>query len=89
MFAGPEGAGEVRERPGAILERLFASLPSRVDFAERAGGPVPSITSSTQADDAAIAAEARVLMSEAADRGETLTAVAAVDQARRKRGLGG
>ena len=88
VFAGPEGAGEVRERPGAILERLFASLPSRVDFAERAGGPVPG-TPSAHEDDAAIAAEARALMSDAADRGEILTAVEAVDRARRKRGLGG
>ena len=87
-FAAPEGEGEVREQPSAILDRLFAALPSRVNFRQVATGPAPSATGAgTAADDEAIASEARALMAEAADRGETLTATQAVDRVRAKRGL--
>ena len=89
-FAASEGAGEVQEKPRAVLERFLGALPKRVEYAEVAGGPVPTpATSSGDEDTAGIAAEARALMSEAAGRGETLTAVQAVDQVRAKRGLTG
>lgn len=90
-FAAPEGGGEVREKPRAVLERFLVGLPKRVEYAELAGGAIPPSPpgSSGSEDHASIAAEARVLMSEAADRGVTLSAEAAVDRVRAKRGLGG
>ena len=87
-FAASEGAGEVQEKPRAVLERFLGALPKRVEYGELAGGPVPASPAGSAGEDTAgIAAEARVLMSEAAGRGETLTAIAAVDQVRAKRGL--
>lgn len=85
-FAAPQGAGQVQEKPRAILERFLSALPARVRYDELAGGPVPTVPGAGE-DDAGIAAEARVLMSAAAERGEMLTAVQAVDQVRAKRGL--
>ncbi len=87
-FAASEGAGEVQEKPRAVLERFLGALPKRVEYAEVAGGPLPAAAAgSGDEDGAGIAAEARALMSEAAGRGETLTAIQAVDQVRAKRGL--
>lgn len=90
-FAAAEGGGEVQEKPRAVLERFLGALPKRVDYDERAGGRMPPAPEGAGTrigeDDAGVAAEARVLMSEAAARGETLSAVQAVDQVRRKRGL--
>ena len=83
-FAGPDAAGEVREKPAAMLERFLAGLPKRVEFATLAGGAVPQAGGE---DTEAIAAEARALMSEEADKGVTLTAVQAVDRVRTRRGL--
>ena len=84
-FAAPEGDGEVQEKPRAVLERLFGAIPARVPYGELAGGAVPT---AQPEDSEAIAAEARVLMSEAEGRGETLTATEAVRRVRAKRGLG-
>ena len=88
-FAAPEGAGEVQERPRAVLERFLGALPRRVDYTELAGGALPPAPDARPGgeDSTGIAAEARVLMSAAAERGETLTAIQAVDQVRAKRGL--
>ena len=88
-FAAADGSGEQHMQPRAIFERFLGALEPRVRYGELAGGPVPSVTATRTGgeDSAGIAAEARVLMSEAAERGETLTAVAAVDQVRAKRGL--
>ena len=87
-FAAPDGAGEVSEKPRAVLERFLGALPERVRYGHTAGGPMPPTPADTRAaDNEAIAAEARVIMSEAASRGETLTAPQAVDMARAKRGL--
>ena len=86
-FAAPEGEGEVREKPSQILDRLFAALPKRVNYERLATGPAPAAAQGTGEDDAAIAAEARTLMAEEADRGVTLSAVDAVDRVRAKRGL--
>lgn len=88
-FAAAEGGGDVQEQPRAVLERFLGALPKRVDYDERGGGRPPPPPSGARAgeDDAGVAAEARTLMSEAASRGETLTAVQAVDQVRRERGL--
>ena len=71
------GSREVLRRPAGAgeLPRAFR----RPDAGSRP--ETPSV------DNEAIAAEARTLMSEAADRGETLTAVEAVDRVRAKRGL--
>lgn len=89
-FAAPEGEGEVQEKPRAVLERFLGALPQRVRYGELAGGAAPPAPEDKGgADNEAIAAEARVLMSEAEARGETLTAVVAVDRVRKKRGLGG
>ncbi len=84
-FAAPEGDGEVREKPTAILDRLFAALPKRVVYERLAAGPAPA--QGADEDDAAIAAEARTLMAEEKDRGVILSAVDAVDRVRAKRGL--
>ena len=85
--------GDVRKKPADILEALFAALPVRVGYAELAAGKVPPSRVSEEGqnanDNAAIAAEAQALMSEAADRGVTLTTAQAVDQVRAKRGLNG
>ena len=88
-FAGPDGAGEVREQPAAILDRFFAALPARVPYAELAGGAPPPQPGETTASHDVVAAEARILMSEAAARGEIITSVEAVDRVRAKQGLGG
>ena len=88
--AAPDGTGEQSMQPRAIFADLLDALPRRVEYAELAGGPMPGASPGAGArgdDSAGIAAEARVLMSEAAARGETLTAIAAVDQIRAKRGL--
>lgn len=77
---------ETQERPRDVLERLLAALPVRVDYGETAGGPLPG-TPSANADSDAIAAEARIMMSEAAERGEVLTAMQAVDMVRAQRGI--
>ncbi len=79
--------GEVSEKPLAVLEKFFGALPVRVNYHELSGGPMPAPAGTCVEDNEAIAAEARTLMSEASDRGETLTAVEAVDRVRAKRGL--
>ena len=83
--------GDVRKKPADILEALFAALPVRVGYDELAGGRQPPSKRTQEqpsaTDNAAIAAEAQALMSEAADRGVTLTTAQAVDQVRAKRGL--
>ncbi len=79
--------GEVSEKPLAVLEKFFVALPVRVNYHELSGGPMPAPAGTSVEDNEAIAAEARTLMSEASDRGETLTAVEAVDRVRAKRGL--
>ena len=88
-FAAPEGDGEVQEKPRAVLLKFLGALPKRVDYGEQAGGriPEPANGGAEGEDSAAIAAEARTLMSEAAGRGETLSAIEAVDRVRKKRGL--
>ena len=89
-FAGPEAGTDVQEKPRAVLERFLGALPKRVDYAELAGGRLPKQPDSAGGEgNAAIAADARTLMSEAAARGETLSAVEAVDRVRAKRGLDG
>ncbi len=79
--------GEVSKKPREVLETFFAALPKRVEYNELAGGPVPPISGRASVDNEAIAAEARTLMSEASDRGETITPIDAVDRVRAKRGL--
>lgn len=86
-FAAPEGEGEVQEKPRAVLERFLAGLPERVNYRELAGGRAPQPRPQGAMSDAAVAAEARALMSEAEERGDTLTAVDAVDRVRAKHGL--
>lgn len=88
-FAAAEGNGEVQEKPRAVLERFLGALPQRVRYGELAGGAIPPPPGDARSgeDNEAIAVEARTLMSEAASRGETLTAKVAVDTVRRKRGL--
>ena len=86
-FAQPEGEGEVQEKPRAVLERFLAALPARVNYGELAGGETPPAWAGSAMSDEAVAAEARTLMAEAEGRGETLTAVAAVDMVRAKHGL--
>ena len=86
-FAAPQGEGEVREKPRAVLDRLFGALPVRVNYTELAGGAAPQ-AGDPREDNEAIAAEARVLMSEAGDRGEALSATEAVKRVRATRGLG-
>lgn len=88
-FAAPDGSGEQHMQPRAIFERFLGALAPRIDYTELAGGPVPAVPAAPRAgeDSAGIAAEARVLMSEAAERGQTLTAIQAVDQVRARRGL--
>jgi len=83
-FAAPEG--EVQEKPRAVLERFLSGLPERVNYRELAGGKVPARTE-TGADNAAVAAKARTLLSEAEARGETMTAIEARDIAARELGL--
>lgn len=85
-FAGPDGNAEVREKPAAILERFLAALPKRVEYDALAGGPVPGAPPQGE-DSAGIANEARALMADQADKGIVLSAEAAVDQVRAKRGL--
>ena len=83
-FAAADGNGEVSEAPRAIFDRLLAALPSRVDYATRAGGAAPA----PQADDAkAIGAEARALRASEAEKGLALSAVEAVERVSAKRGL--
>ena len=83
-FAAADGNGEVSEAPRAIFDRLLAALPSRVDYATRAGGAAPA----PQADDAkAIGAEARALRASEAEKGIALSAVEAVERVTAKRGL--
>ena len=87
-FAAPEGGGVVQKKPREILDALLAALPARVDYREDlAGGAMPPVASAQANDDKAIAAEASVLMAEAAKSGVTLSPVDAVDQVRAKRGL--
>ena len=83
-FAGPDGTGEVSEAPRAIVERLLGVLPKRVDFNTLAGGAAPEAAGE---DTGAIAREARALQFAATEKGETLSPIEAVDQARAKRGL--
>lgn len=93
-FAAPPGSspgagsgdGEVREKPAAILERFLAALPKRVAYDTLAGGPVPGARAQGE-DSAGIANEARALMADQAHKGIVLSAEAAVDQVRAKRGL--
>ena len=86
-FAGPQDGAQVREAPGAVLQRLFAAMPKRVDFAEHAGGPVPAVPETGRVDHEQVAAEARALMAEAAGRGEIITSIEAVDRVRATRNL--
>ena len=89
-FADPDG-GAVRQEPAAILERFIADLPRRVEYRTLAGGPVPAGTwealETSGEDSQRIAAEARALMAEEAERGVALTPAEAVDRARARRGL--
>ena len=89
-FADPDG-GAVRQEPAAILERFIAGLPRRVEYRTLAGGPVPAGTwealETSGEDSQRIAAEARALMAEEAERGVALTPAEAVDRARARRGL--
>jgi len=85
-FAEPDGTGEVKEKPAAVLERLLATLPKRVEFRTLADGPVPASQASGE-DTAGIANEARALMASRAEQGIVLSAEAAVDEIRAKRGL--
>ena len=87
-FAAPEGEGVVQKKPREILDALLAALPARVDYREDlAGGAMPPVASGQSNDSKSIAAEASVLMAEAAKSGVTLSPVDAVDQVRAKRGL--
>lgn len=88
-FAAADGNGEVQDQPRAVLERFLGALPQRVLYGELAGGVIPPAPDNAQdgEDHNSIALEARTLMSEASARGETLTAMAAVDAVRRRRGL--
>lgn len=87
-FAAAEGDGQVQEKPRATLEGLLAALPVRVRYDKVTGGAAPKPgAAEAKPDDDAIAAEARALMSEASSRGETLTAIQAVDMVRQKHGL--
>ena len=73
-FAGPDGTGEVREAPRAIVERLLGVLPKRVDFDTLAGGAAPEAAGE---DTGAIAREARALQFAATEKGETLSPIEA------------
>ncbi len=85
-FAAPNGDGEIREKPAAILERFLAALPKRVEYDTLAGGPVPGAPAQGE-DSAGIANEARALMADQADKGIVLSAEAAVDRVRARHGL--
>ena len=87
-FAAPKDDGEsaevVKKSPKEILDALLSALPNRVDYSERASGPVPGQQKSGGITDAQVAHQAHILMAEAEERGETLSAIDAVDQVRAK-----
>ena len=89
-FCGGKDGANVREAPRSVLKRLLAAIPARVDYGEFAGpdkAPPAGDGGASSGTDAAIAADARALMAEAAERGESVTALEAVDRVRAKRGL--
>ena len=90
-FCGGKDGANVREAPRSVLKRLLAAIPRRVNYGEFAGPDKvpPAGDGGGAGNDAAIAADARALMAEAAERGESVTALEAVDRVRAKRGLQG
>ena len=85
-FAGEAGA-QVSEEPAAILDKFIGALPKRVNYGTLAAPPGPLDGGQAGEDNDSIAAEATALMAEAKRSGTTLSAAAAVDQVRGKRGL--
>ena len=88
-FASPKEGGDaeqVKKAPKDILEALLAALPKRVEYSEQAGGEIPGAGAGKMSN-AAIAIEANALMASAAERGEVLTSVDAVDQVRAKHNI--
>ena len=85
-FAAPDGeSGQVTKTAAETFEGLLGGLPTHVHYQQLAGGGMPDGGDDEQ-DHAGVAKEARSLMAEARERGETLSPDAAVDRVRAKRG---
>ena len=83
-FASPNGRGEIRGTPAAILRRLLAVLSARVDYSMRRESGAPA-AAGREGD--TVAAEVRALVTAKAGMGLIVSPRDAVDQVRAERGL--